>query len=104
MEHRPDTATGPVAPAGCSKWNAKEETRDGSKTTTKGEAFTTEPFSCRFHAAPLFQMRRISAPFRSIIYASGESYEASIYCNGSYWEEYFSQGRCCPNPACGTFP
>ena len=31
MEHRPDTAAGSVAPAGCSKWNVKEETRDGSR-------------------------------------------------------------------------
>ena len=53
MEHRPDTAVGSVAPAGCSKWNVKEETRDGSKTTIKREDFTAEPF---FHADPLFRM------------------------------------------------
>jgi hypothetical protein len=102
MEHRPDTAAGSVAPAGCSKWNVKEETRDGSKTTVKREDFTTEPF---FHADPLFRMSRISTARRSVIcVTSGESNEASIFCNGSYWEEYFSQGRYCPNPACGTFP
>ena len=48
MENRPDTAAGSVAPAGCSKWNEREKTRDGSKTTIKREDFTTEPFfSCR---------------------------------------------------------
>ena len=30
------------APAGCSKWSVKEETRDGSKTTVKREDFTTD--------------------------------------------------------------
>ena len=45
MENRADTAAGSVAPAGCSKWNVKEETRDGSKTTIKREDFTTrKPF------------------------------------------------------------
>jgi hypothetical protein len=36
------SGSGSVAPAGCSKWNVKEETRDGSKTTIKREDFTTE--------------------------------------------------------------
>ena len=36
------TGSGSVAPAGCSKWNVKEETRDGSKTTIKREDFTTD--------------------------------------------------------------
>ena len=45
MENRPDTAAGAVAPTGCSKWNLKEETRDGSKTTIKREDFATEQVS-----------------------------------------------------------
>ena len=36
------TGSGSVAPAGCSKWNVEEETRDGSKTTIKREDFTTD--------------------------------------------------------------
>jgi hypothetical protein len=37
MENRPDTAAGSVAPAGCSKWNEREKTRDGSETTIERE-------------------------------------------------------------------
>ena len=66
-----------------------------AQATIKREDFTTEPF---FHADPLFRISRISIARRSVIYVrSGVSYEASIFCNGSYWEEYFSQGRYCPN-------
>ena len=45
MENRLDTAAGSAVPAGCSKWNVKKETRDGSKTTIKREDFTTEQIS-----------------------------------------------------------
>ena len=66
MENRPDTAAGAVAPAGCSKWNLKEETRDGSKTTIKREDVTTEQVSS-FSFRPLFRMSRISTARRSFI-------------------------------------
>jgi hypothetical protein len=35
--HTADIAAGSVAPAGCSKWNVREETRNGSKTTPLNE-------------------------------------------------------------------
>ena len=61
------------------------------KATIKREDLTTEPF---FHADPLFRMSRISTARRSVIYVmSGGSYEATIFCNGTYWEKHFSQGR-----------
>ena len=65
MENRPDTAAGSVAPAGCSKWNEREKTRDGSETTIERENFTTEPFV--FHEDPQFRMSRISTARRSVI-------------------------------------
>jgi hypothetical protein len=46
---------GRFAPAGCAKWNAKEETRDGSKTTIKREDFTTEHVSLYFHPDRYFE-------------------------------------------------
>ena len=49
---------GRFAPAGCSKWNVKEETRDGSKTTIKREDFTNEQVS-PYSSRPLFRMSRI---------------------------------------------
>jgi hypothetical protein len=66
MENRPDTAAGAVAPKGCSKWNLKEETRDGSKTTIKREDFTNEQVS-PYSSRPLFRMSRISTARRSVI-------------------------------------
>ena len=48
------TGSGSVAPAGCSKWNVKEETRDGSKTTIKREDFATEQVRF-FHADRYFE-------------------------------------------------
>ena len=49
---------GRFAPAVCAKWNVKEETRDGSKTTIKREDFTNEQVS-PYSSRPLFRMSRI---------------------------------------------
>ena len=104
MEHRPDIAAGWVAPADCSKWNIKEEIRVGSKPPFNEK--TSKPNKQAFSCGSLFRMGRISTARRSVSFyvRSGVSYEASIFCNGSYWEEYFSQRRYCQNPPCGTFP